>query len=521
MLGGWMLGRLTSVFSSSSSFYFRQNLLIGRVHIDKFPFLHIQNIYINLYSNSATKMTTTSEMDPIKQVAADEIKDLDLKDINSKRTRSISQESNEIENENKKSETNVNIKKNGKEHVEKRKRKLPNRKEFVPRSETKSEEPPFEGYIRRPKRKVALLMSYNGKGYHGMQVNKVVPTIEGELFKAFEVSQAVGKENIDDPHKFGFMRAARTDKGVHAATQVVSLKMCVEEENLVEKMNAVLPPQIRIWGFHRTRNSFHAKKQTDSRVYEYLLPTHVFLPVGELWEVNKHSEKIEDPNYHYHKNISEEDIKIMKSYRISKELLESVTSFTKSYEGNRHYHNFTSNSTYKDPRSIRFIRSVNIVGPTIIDGYEWLKVVIHGNSFVLHQIRKMMGLMILSIRCGKAFSDVEYVFEPGKANIPTAPPIGLLLRKTVHDGYNRVAEEAVKLDFDKYEDQVQEFTEKYIYNAIYKETEETSDFYTWNRSLEARSYYYHVLFEKDAVKDIKPLPKDDNGDEDNSGNRSD
>ena len=44
------------------------------------------------------------------------------------------------------------------------------------------------------------------------------------------------------------MRAARTDKGVHAAGQVISLKMITEDPNIVEKINSHLPEQIRIWG---------------------------------------------------------------------------------------------------------------------------------------------------------------------------------------------------------------------------------------------------------------------------------
>lgn len=45
-----------------------------------------------------------------------------------------------------------------------------------------------------------------------------------------------------------FMRAARTDKGVHAAGNVVSLKLIVEDPDIVTKINSYLPDQIRVWG---------------------------------------------------------------------------------------------------------------------------------------------------------------------------------------------------------------------------------------------------------------------------------
>ncbi len=56
------------------------------------------------------------------------------------------------------------------------------------------------------------------------------------------------------------MRAARTDKGVHALGQVVSLKMVeVPGVDMVAEINAHLPPQIRVWGIKKTTKGFHGK----------------------------------------------------------------------------------------------------------------------------------------------------------------------------------------------------------------------------------------------------------------------
>jgi tRNA pseudouridine38-40 synthase len=52
----------------------------------------------------------------------------------------------------------------------------------------------------------------------------------------------------------------------------------VEDSDIVERINANLSPQIRVWGFERTNNSFSAYQLCDSRIYEYLIPTHSFLP---------------------------------------------------------------------------------------------------------------------------------------------------------------------------------------------------------------------------------------------------
>jgi tRNA pseudouridine38-40 synthase len=54
--------------------------------------------------------------------------------------------------------------------------------------------------------------------------------------------------NAIDPRKVQLMRAARTDKGVHASCNLVSLKMICQDTNIVQKLNQILPEHIRIWG---------------------------------------------------------------------------------------------------------------------------------------------------------------------------------------------------------------------------------------------------------------------------------
>ena len=44
--------------------------------------------------------------------------------------------------------------------------------------------------------------------------------------------------------------------------------------DVIEKLNAYLPDQIKAWGFARVKNSFDAKDACSSRIYEYLLPSY-------------------------------------------------------------------------------------------------------------------------------------------------------------------------------------------------------------------------------------------------------
>lgn len=122
------------------------------------------------------------------------------------------------------------------------------------------------------------MIGYSGTGYKGMQIDNKQKTIEGDLFTALVAAGAISKANASDPKKSSLVRCARTDKGVHAAGNVVSLKLIIEEEDIVEKINSHLSDQIRVWGIQRTIGSFSCYQACDSRWYEYLIPTHSFLP---------------------------------------------------------------------------------------------------------------------------------------------------------------------------------------------------------------------------------------------------
>ena len=82
-----------------------------------------------------------------------------------------------------------------------------------------------DSFVRRKKRKFALMLGYNGKNYLGMQRNPGVPTIEEDLMKALFQADLINSEEFETIQNINFQRAARTDKGVSAVRQVVSLKL--------------------------------------------------------------------------------------------------------------------------------------------------------------------------------------------------------------------------------------------------------------------------------------------------------
>ena len=136
---------------------------------------------------------------------------------------------------------------------------------------------------RLPKRQSAILLGFCGTGCAGMQMSVCCDivsekkgslfltilcsqpdtrTIEGVLFDALVRVGAVSSDNADDPTKVSLGRAARTDAGVHAAGNLVSLKLITQipgVPDVVGAINRSLPPEIRVWGIIRVQNSFNAR----------------------------------------------------------------------------------------------------------------------------------------------------------------------------------------------------------------------------------------------------------------------
>lgn len=83
----------------------------------------------------------------------------------------------------------------------------------------------FRPEDRIKRRKYLLLMGYNGGNYSGMQRNPEVNTIEEVLLTAMFKNKWIIEEGFKQPQMVHFQRSARTDKGVSAARQCISLKL--------------------------------------------------------------------------------------------------------------------------------------------------------------------------------------------------------------------------------------------------------------------------------------------------------
>lgn len=111
-----------------------------------------------------------------------------------------------------------------------------------------------------------LTIEYEGTRYSGWQAQgNTQKTVQGHLVRA--AAQVLGEVDIGG--------AGRTDAGVHAAGQVAHLRArkAVDPQQLVRKINDLLPHDIHILRAERAGDKFHARHDAVSRLYLYQIST--------------------------------------------------------------------------------------------------------------------------------------------------------------------------------------------------------------------------------------------------------
>ncbi|KAM7539825.1 hypothetical protein Aperf_G00000039278 [Anoplocephala perfoliata] len=332
--------------------------------------------------------------------------------------------------------------------------------ENTPEGKTAKTENALDG--TRGFRKCAILMAYSGTGYYGMQINNGFKTIEGELLSALHNAGYITEEHVKNPQIIHFQRASKTDKNVSAAGQVCAAKLPINILS-VDELNSKLPGQIRILDIFRTTKKFNPKSGCNHRVYQYLLPTFAFAP--------RESVKMENSW----------------SYRLSAETLTRVNELFLRYKGTHNFFNFTSRRTPDDKSCFRYIMSMECGTPILLGGdREFAVISIQGQSFMLHQIRKMIGLVISVIK-GYTTEDIfDDVFKTVRLDIPRAPGLGLFLDQVCFTRYNNrfCADGSHQaIDWERYRLQIDKFKEEYIFRQIVQTEAEENSMFEWMSNL--------------------------------------
>lgn len=135
--------------------------------------------------------------------------------------------------------------------------------------------------------KLAMLWSYSGADYQGLQVQtQTTNTVEHHILQAI-LASGVARNRDRSLNDIEWSRSSRTDAGVSAARLITGANL-LDVPDLVERVNAHLPPQIRLQGVVHATRKFNGRRQATNRCYEYLIPAEALRPAPAF---QQHAEK--------------------------------------------------------------------------------------------------------------------------------------------------------------------------------------------------------------------------------------
>lgn len=202
-------------------------------------------------------------------------------------------------------------------------------------------------------------------------------------------------------------------------------------------------------------------------------------------------------------------------YRTEPRLLEKANMVLKMYEGTKSFHNFTAKKGFNDPSAKRVILSFNCGKPFVLKDVEFVTFKVKGQSFMLHQIRKMVGLALAIIRGLAEDSTIALATRKIIMDIPTAPGLGLMLDQVHYDRYNkRYAEDGSHeaLDWKEEEEAVQKFIMEEIFPRILETEITEKPMFEWLDYLTKHTYLERKPEDAKIVEEEGPGGADDEDD---------
>lgn len=232
----------------------------------------------------------------------------------------------------------------------------------------------------------------------------------------------------------------------------------------------------------RTTRNFNAKNFTDRRQYEYILPAYTLQPYGPAEPIASVGEDIRSSwveyreNEEYQQAIAEgktpenpcEDRpgnkQRAKYLQTAQTILASEAAFANYtpdsqdaefggvvppsewpaylplglarlracmslFVGTHNFHNYTVGKTSCDASAQRHLLSIVVSDPIRIHDELYLRIRLEGQSFMLHQIRKMIGMGVEVARGRCTLYAVNCSLSRGNMITPMAPSTGLFLDK--------------------------------------------------------------------------------------------
>jgi tRNA pseudouridine38-40 synthase len=232
-------------------------------------------------------------------------------------------------------------------------------------------------------------LSYNGKNYHGWQIQPNAISVQEVLEQALTILLRT---------KIGVVGAGRTDAGVHA-TQIFAhfdSEKALNENEFVYKLNSILPKTIVVDKVFRVADDAHARFHATKRSYQYKIITK------------------KDPFLHEYTHLMKLPLDVEKMNEAAKILLD-YTNFRCFSKVKTEVHTFNCDVTHAE---------------WVLDGNQ-LVFHISANRFLRNMVRAIVGTL-LNIGVGKievsAIHEIIKSEDRGAAGV-SVPAQGLYLTK--------------------------------------------------------------------------------------------
>ena len=239
-------------------------------------------------------------------------------------------------------------------------------------------------------RNLLLTISYDGKEFHGWQIQQNAMTVQ-EAFQT-ALSKIIGND-------FDVKGCSRTDSGVHANMYCISLKTehPIKPERLKAALNRWLPLSIAVLDCKEVAPDFHARYSCTSKEYIY-----------KIWNSEVRNPFLDGYALHYR-------------YKIDENLLDKAAQ---AYVGR---HDFTSFCTLDNREKGDMTRNVKAFSVTREGDLVTMKV--EADGFLYNMVRIIAGTLVKiggSDMPADAIKGIIAATDRAAAG-PTAPAHGLTM----------------------------------------------------------------------------------------------